>query len=161
MLVLLDLCRGLTGSSPDLSSRAGDTGRIEDVLVHRSSGRYAFNSALVVSQVMRVEQSGRTACEPRVAGGVGLGKVESGGTPARHTLSEHEHKHKPVDRHLTERHRDEKGCGGAETHCHWHLSQVVGVAAMAWSVAGVSLVAMARREVSSLERRESIVSRWR
>jgi len=89
MLVLLDLCRGLTGSSPDLSSRAGDTGRIEDVLVHRSSGRYAFNSALVVSQVMRVEQSGRTACEPRVAGGVGLGKVESGGTPARHTLSEH------------------------------------------------------------------------
>ena len=89
MLVLLDLCRGLTGSSPDLSSRAGDTGRIEDVLVHRSSGRYAFNSALVVSQVMRVEQSGRTACEPRVAGGVGLGKVESGGTPAHHMLSEH------------------------------------------------------------------------
>jgi hypothetical protein len=59
----------------------------------------------------------------------------------------HKHKHKHVDRHLTEQHRDEQGCTGAETHCHWHWSQVVGVAAMAGSVAGVSLFAMARSEV--------------
>jgi len=143
MLVLLDLCRGLTGSSPDLSSRAGDTGRIEDVLVHRSSGRYAFNSALVVSQVMRVEQSGRTACEPRVAGGVGLGKVESGGTPVHTRRSLSICARAPE----TEQDREGQRCGGAQTHCHWHLSQVVGVAAMAGSVAGVSLFAMARSEV--------------
>jgi hypothetical protein len=79
-----------TSSGPEFSSRAGDTGRIEGVVVHRTSGGDACNSALVVSQVMRIEQIvGRTAGEPRIAGGVGLGKVESGGTPARHTLSEH------------------------------------------------------------------------
>jgi hypothetical protein len=79
--------RGRTGSRPDLSSRAGDTGRIEGVVVHRTSGQDAFNSALVVSQVMQIGQIAKTAGESRVAGGVGLGKVESGGTPARHTLS--------------------------------------------------------------------------
>jgi hypothetical protein len=78
-----------TSSGPEFSSRAGDTGRIEGVVVHRTSGGDACNSALVVSQVMRIEQIGRTAGEPRVAGGVGLGKVESGGTPVHQTLSEH------------------------------------------------------------------------
>jgi hypothetical protein len=64
----------------------------------------------------------------------------------------------------TEQHRafEEQGCGGAETHCQWHFSQVVGVAAMAGSVARGSLVAMARSAVSALtRRRESNVSRWR
>jgi hypothetical protein len=61
-----------------------------------------------------------------------------------------------------QQHREEQRRGGAETHCHWHFSQVVGVAAMAGSVARVSLVAMARSAVSALTRRhESKVSRWR
>ena len=61
----------------------------------------------------------------------------------------------------TEEHREEQGRGDAETHCHWHLLQVLEVAAMAGSVAEVSLVAMARSDVSALtRRRESRVSRW-
>ena len=53
--------------------------------MHRPSGQDAFNSALVidVSQVMQIGQIAKTAGESHVAGGVGLGKVESGGTPAR------------------------------------------------------------------------------
>ena len=76
----------------------------------------------------------------------------------------HEHKHGPwinnsMHRgHSTEQRREEQGRGDAETHCHWHLLQVLGVAAMAGSVAGVSLVAMARSELT--RRRESRVSRW-
>ena len=61
----------------------------------------------------------------------------------------------------TEEHREEQGRGDAETHCNWHLLQVLGVAAMAGSVAGVFLVAMARSDVSALtRRRESRASRW-
>ena len=102
---------------------------------------------------MRIEHIESTAGEPRVAGGVGLGKVESGGTPARHTLSEHLGTSTSMRRgskacsRQSDAEKHEQGCGGAGTHCHWHLSQVLGDAAMAGSVAGVSLVAMARIDV--------------
>ena len=89
---------------------------------------------------MRIEQIGRTAGEPRVAGGVGLGKVESGGTPVHTRRSLSICARAPE----TEQDREGQRCGGAQTHCHWHLSQVVGVAAMAGSLSRVSLVAMAR-----------------
>jgi len=77
--------RGRTCSRHDLSSRANDTGRIEVVVVNGTSGQDAFDSALIVSQVMQIGQIAKAAGKSRVAGGVGLGKV---GTAARRTLCE-------------------------------------------------------------------------
>ena len=100
-----------TGSGLDSSSRADDTGRMQSVVVKRTSGQDAFKSALVVSQVIRIGQNRRTAGEPHVASIVGLGKVESGSTPARHTLSDHQWINSMRLEHSTEQLREEKSRG--------------------------------------------------
>jgi hypothetical protein len=90
-----------TGGVQVLSSSTGDARRVEGVVV--LAGRIAgdaFDTPLVVTQVMRVEQTRGTAGE--AVGGVwrgrqvGLGEVEPGGAPASHVFvrssSTHEHK---------------------------------------------------------------------
>jgi hypothetical protein len=84
---------------------------MQSVVVKRTSGQDAFKSALVVSQVMRIGQNRRTAGEPHVASIVGLGKVESGSTPARHTLSDHQWINSMRLEHSTEQLREEKSRG--------------------------------------------------
>ena len=91
-----------TGGVQELSSSTGDASRVEQVVVVGTVNiaEDAFDTALVVAQVMRGEQIRGTAGEA-VGGGwrgrqVGLGEVEPGGAPASHVFvkssSTHEHK---------------------------------------------------------------------
>ena len=82
-----------TGGVQELSSSTGDASRIERVVVLVDTviiAEDAFDTALVVAQVMRGEQIRGTAGEA-VGGGwrgrqVGLGEVEPGGAPASHVF---------------------------------------------------------------------------
>jgi len=99
-----------TKSGHELSRSTGDARRVERVVVVVGTGSIAddaFDTALVVAQVMRVEQTRGTAGE--AVGGVwrgrqvGLGEVEPGGAPASHVFVKSSRTHERAGSGSTQR----------------------------------------------------------
>jgi hypothetical protein len=121
-----------TGGVKELSSSTGEARRVECVvvLVNLNIAEEAFDTSVVVAQVMRGEQTRGTAGE--AVGGVwrgrqvGLVEVEAGGTTESQVFVKSSNMH--VCRQLLDLGKPRQGSRnsksqarkGAGTHLHWH-----------------------------------------